>query len=295
MRQQERGCVVILIPVGLALLGMATGLISVLLTNADNQHTLRALTDETMREPVTDQQIKNLRNSLHDNAEILTGFASLGTAPLVEGESSLQVAGNVLVAIANDPVRPEVVKYMSDPASSWNRNGGAARPSEGTNPTGGTISNVPAGANTFTADVTIEGTDLSFNIVSTTGSVSSGVDVAAWDTAEATPGASTTTLVVITDPTAIGGPATYSLGSSTPAAGMVGFRSQRYLNNDGSPVGFDSPRGTLVVTGYARSPGGRFVASFNCTLSGEQWIDSKGTTRTLTGSASGSFDIELGP
>lgn len=294
MRDRAGGFIGIFVTVGLFGIGLAAGIFSVAVNNAEDLHTMRALTEDPPTTPVTDQQIANARHAFDRNAQILTGFTSLGTAPLIEGRSSAEVAGSALVQLANDPIRPAVADYLSDPSSRWNRNGGADRPTRGTTPTGGTIPTDSDDPDSFAATVTIAGTGVAFRTVSLLSTVSSGVNVGAWDTGEPTPSETATTMVVITDPTRMSGPGTYDLGASEAMA-MVGFHARQFLNNDGSPVGFESTAGTLTVTAYATRVGGRFAGSFDAVLSGEQWIDGKGTTKTLVGSTSGTFDVKLGP
>jgi hypothetical protein len=144
------GFVAVIVAVGLFGLALFAGVLSAVAIGQKNQKTAEVLMDPGANlSSVSDQDIKNLQNQLPNSAGILTNAAALGTPILPSGQSTLEVGASAIAQAVNDPVRPAVVGYMSDPASSWNKNGGANRPSEGTNPTGGQLPGPPAasGAN----------------------------------------------------------------------------------------------------------------------------------------------------
>lgn len=135
---RSRGSVSLFVLFALAALAGAAGILSVAINSAENRQTLRTLADpettDAERAEVTDEDIERLRADLGTNAEILTAFASLGTATLPSGDSAGNVAASVLAEQAYNFVQPAVVEHMADPESSWND---GARPSAGTRSTGG--------------------------------------------------------------------------------------------------------------------------------------------------------------
>jgi hypothetical protein len=140
-RRRQAGFIGIIVGVGLFALAGTAAILSVVINSGNNQRTLDILSDpdatQAQLDTISDQDVRNLRNDLADNAGLLTGFSSLGTPTLPSGDSAAQVAANALDEQIRNVAEPAVVNYMSDPGSSWNRNGGADRPSEGTLPSGG--------------------------------------------------------------------------------------------------------------------------------------------------------------
>lgn len=132
--QPDRGLIGILVPVILLTLAGGAAFLSAVIVNAENQHTINVLTnpDATQQElnTVTDQDINNARNNIKNQADLATGFVSLGTAPL-PGEHGAPAA---LAEVRAGIIQPAVVNYMSDPSSSWNKNNGTERPTTGTAP-----------------------------------------------------------------------------------------------------------------------------------------------------------------
>jgi hypothetical protein len=132
--RSDAGIIGIVVPVMLLTLAGGAALLSAAITNAENNRTIRILTDpeatQQQLDTVSDQDITNARNNFKNQADLATGFVSLGTAPL-PGEHGAPAA---LSEVASGIVQPTVVNYVSDPSSSWNTNNGADRPTEGTAP-----------------------------------------------------------------------------------------------------------------------------------------------------------------
>lgn len=130
----ESGLIGLLVPVILLTLAGGAALLSAVVINSENQHTINTLTnpEATSAElnQVTDQQIQNARNNIKDQLNVATQYVQLGTAPL-PGDTG---ATGFAVDAANSIVTPAVVDYTSDPSSSWNKNNGANRPTTGTAP-----------------------------------------------------------------------------------------------------------------------------------------------------------------
>jgi len=137
------------VAVGLIALGGAAAGLSVVLNSHNNRQTANILTDPEATtqqlESISDQDLRNLRNDLRDNMELSTLYTGVGTTTLPGGGSTARVAANALEEQIRTAVSPAVIDYMSDPESSWNRNGGSERPSEGTVPSGGLLPEEIAG------------------------------------------------------------------------------------------------------------------------------------------------------
>lgn len=132
--RSDSGIIGILVPVILLTLAGGAALLSAVIVNGENQHTINILTNpevtQQQLDTVSTQDIQNARNNINTQLDLATNFVSLGTAPL-PGEHG---AAGALSEIAVGTVEPEVIKYVSDPSSSWNTNNGADRPTTGTAP-----------------------------------------------------------------------------------------------------------------------------------------------------------------
>ncbi|MCP4284110.1 MAG: hypothetical protein GY792_06620 [Gammaproteobacteria bacterium] len=138
------GFIGIIVAVGIFALAGTAGFLSVVINSGNNRRTMEVLADPEATtaelESISDQDIRNLRNDLADNFGLASGFAGgLGTPTLPGGGSTAELAGNALEEQIRNIVNPAVVDYLSNPESSWNRDGGANRPGEGTVPSGGVL------------------------------------------------------------------------------------------------------------------------------------------------------------
>lgn len=135
---------------------LAAGIYSAVINSGQNRKTLDILSnpDATQQQlgTISDQDLQNLSNDLNNNAKLLTNFVALGTTPIPGGGTSADVAARTMAdLVVSGPddlpgTLPNLVKYFSNPDSSWNRNNGANRPAGGTAPTGGIPpSDVPGG------------------------------------------------------------------------------------------------------------------------------------------------------
>jgi hypothetical protein len=134
----------ILVITGTMLFGLAMGGagLAIIVNSAENRQTMRKLTSEHASdyESVTDEDIDRLRRDLETNMQIGTLGASLGTPTLPGGTADpSEIVRGALAEGVNAYVTSEVVDHMSDPESTWNREGGAHRQSDGTSPTGGVV------------------------------------------------------------------------------------------------------------------------------------------------------------
>jgi len=141
---RERGLVGILVAVGIFALAGTAGFLSVVINSHNNRQTLEILADPEATteqlESISDQDMRNLQNDLPDNLGLSSGFVGgLGTPTLPGGGSTAEIAANALEEQIRNVVSPAAIDYMSNPDSSWNRNGGSDRPSEGTVPSGGLL------------------------------------------------------------------------------------------------------------------------------------------------------------
>jgi len=139
--RRQRGFIGALVAVAIFAIAGAAGLTAAFINAHNNRRTLEVLSNpEATQEElnsISDQDLRNLRNSLPDNATLLSNFAALGTPTLPGGGSTAELAGNAIEEQIRNVVAPATIDYMTNPESTWNRNGGADRPAEGTVPTGG--------------------------------------------------------------------------------------------------------------------------------------------------------------
>ena len=102
---------------------------------------------------------------------------------------------------------------------------------------------------------------------------------------------------ILTNPAVISGPGSYVTGpisaQGVSQGGQGVYVDPQYKNVDGSSVAFQcQPGGTLAITRYSTQLAGRIAGSFSCALSGAQLL-AGGTSKTLAGNMSGTFDVAL--
>lgn len=197
-------------------------------------------------------------------------------------------------------------KYPTRKVYRW---AGGSAPTASPDPAAAGDSSACAAASggSFTASVSITGYTLSFSpttaLASNQGSIGGAFNVDSLPAIESIEGSGLSGEVVafLFDRRQIFGAGSLSFGTSdsvfgTQAAEVVLTYSGPDITHadNGADVVFDSTGGSVTLTSYGTSVGDRLTGSYLANISGTRRTNAAGTqSATLTGTVSGSFDLEI--